>query len=143
MVAQYEAPVASALDPPWPVKVGSEIIYMYAMTASDSTHLTLRGASAPYRGQYDVAYAHATGAKAFCVPTVGQYPKSGSMYDAYGPAEVTINPLSVVDTHTLDLYCYNGLMNSTTSGTTAKGMMPVFMFPATLGIGDWVNIVHD
>lgn len=143
MVAQYGAPEDSVLEPPWPVKVGSEIIYMYAMTASDATHLTLRGASAPYRGQYDIAYAHATGAKAFCVPTVGTYPKTGSMYDTYGAAEVTINPLSMVDTHTLDIYCWNGLMNSTTSGTTAKGIMPAVLLPATVGVGDWVTIAHD
>lgn len=145
MVAQYGAPDGGTkeLDPVWPVKVGSEIVYMYSLPASTSTSLTLKGATAPYRGQYDVAYAHATGARAFCVPTVGTYPKSGSMYNEYGAAEVKVNPFGVVDTHTLDLYCWNGLQNSTTSATTARGVMPAFMLPATIQVGDWVNISYE
>jgi hypothetical protein len=145
MVAQYGAPdgAAKELDPYWPIKVGSEIVYMYRVSASDSTSITFRGATSIYRGQYDIAYSHSTGAKAFCVPTVGLYAKDGSMYDTYGTSEVTINPLSVVDTDTLDTYCYNGLMNSTTSGTTARGIIPAALFPATIGIGDWVYIAHE
>jgi len=145
MVTQYGAPDGGTkeLDPRWPVKVGSEVIYMYRMSASDSTSLTFKSATDPYRGEYGVGYAHAIGATAFCVPTVGEYAKSNTMYNTYGPAEVYTSPLGIVDGHTLDLLAYNGLMNSTTAATTAVGKMPGHMLPATIGLGDWVNISYE
>lgn len=142
MVTQWEAPDPSTkeLDPEWPVKVGSEIVYMYSIPASTTTSLTLKGATWPYRGQYGIAYSHHIGATAYCVPTVGQFASDNTMYKAYGPAEAYVSPLNIVEGHMLDLMAYNGLMNSTTAGTTARGVMPFTFLPASIGVGDWVYL---
>lgn len=140
MVSQYGAPETTILDPYWPLRIGSEVIYMYSMPSSTSTSLTFRSATEPHRGEYGVGCAHNAGVLAFCVPTLGLYPIATSIYSEYGPAEVYISPLSVVDGNTLDDLTRNCFMNSTTSATSAMGTISIFEMPATLKVGDWIYL---
>lgn len=128
----------------WPVKIGTEIIYMWSLTASTSTSLTLAATTgAIARGQYGIAYPHHIGAPAFCVPTIGVYTEATSMFDEYGVSEISINPIGIVDGHTLDMYCWNALMNSTTMATSGRAMIPADLMPSSIGIGDWVTVAEN
>jgi len=141
MVSQYGEPSGGmgSVDPAWPVLFGNEIIYI-GNVAIGVDCLWINHDSSNERGSSGIAYSHYSGCPVYCVPTVGVYPKSDSMYAAYGVGEVYLNPLGIVDNNTLDIYCYNALMNSTGNATNARGSIPACNLPATVSIGDWVNI---
>lgn len=139
MSAIYGAPDGSGnVSPSWPVLFGNEIVNINNVTQFSETKIWLTADSG--RGTNGLAYSHYNGCPVYCVPTVGQYAKSDSMYAAYGVGEVYLNPLGIVDNNTLDIYCYNALMNSTGNATNARGSIPACNLPATISIGDWVNI---
>ena len=139
MSAIYGAPDGGGnVSPSWPVLFGNEIININNVTQFSETKIWLTADAG--RGTSGIAYAHCNGDIVYCVPTVGAYPKSDSMYAAYGVGEVYMNPLGIVDNNTLDIYCYNALMNSTGNATNARGSIPACNLPATVSIGDWVNI---
>ena len=141
MVSQYGEPSGGtgSVDPAWPVLFGNEIIYIGNVVIGVDC-LWINHDSSNERGSSGIAYSHYSGCPVYCVPTVGVYPKSDSMYAAYGVGEVYLNPLGIVDNNTLDIYCYNALMNSTGNATNARGSIPACNLPATVSIGDWVNI---
>jgi len=128
----------------WPVYVGSELIYMYAGSDIGEDVGYLVATYAPdenvYRGASGITYSHYFGANIFTSPTFGEIVKSDSMYNTYGVGEVYINPFGIADNNTLDTYCYNALMNSTSNATNARASIPAYNLPATVSIGDWVTI---
>lgn len=130
------------------VFVGSEVIILN--TDSGTSYVKLNDNTVKlfmetlYRDDsYGYAYPHAPGAPVFPNLYLG-YPVANpdSLVAQYGHREAYVNPVGIFDGDAMDKLCYNSLMSGTPNGTWGRVMMPASLLPATVGIGDWVNIAE-
>lgn len=129
-----------------PVIIGTEIIQLQTTVGTPYVRLNDNTVKLFITNNYrddstTTAYPHAPGAPVivadhFCD---GLW-NPNSLIARYGARDAHVNPVGIVDPDSMDKLCYNSLMSGTANGTWGKVMMPATLLPATVDIGDWVNI---
>lgn len=128
------------------VFIGSEIVYLNCDNGTPYVRLNDNTVKMFMEtlwrdDSYGYAYPHAPGAPVVAaVYFGGGLQNPDSLMARYGYREAHVNPVGIVDPDSMDKLCYNSLMSGTANGTWGKVMMPATLLPATVDIGDWVNI---
>lgn len=128
------------------VFIGSEIVYLNCDNGTPYVRLNDNTVKMFMEtlwrdDSYGYAYPHAPGAPVVAaVYFGGGLQNPDSLMARYGYRDAHVNPVGIVDPDSLDKLCYNSLMSGTANGTWGKVMMPATLLPATVDIGDWVNI---
>lgn len=130
------------------VFVGSEYVPLSATNGNGYSKLTdtvvkFFPLDTARKDEYNYSYPHAPDTPVN-PNTHLAYPVSdpNSLVALYGVREAYVNPVGIVDGDTMDKLCWNVLQSGTPNATWGRVMMPATLFPATIEIGDWVNIAE-
>jgi hypothetical protein len=130
------------------VFIGSEIVYLNCFNGTPYVRLndnTVKMFMETFwrDDSYGYAYPHAPGSPVIsALYFTGGLQNPNSMYARYGSREAYVNPVGIFDGDAMDKLCYHSLMSGTPNGTWGRVMMPASLLPATVDIGDWVNIAE-